>query len=86
MEKPDIAFEIYYTDVLRFLRGLTRDERLEEELTQETVVRKRTAEQRRILKKTACQYVFCWLDGLLSLLLIISRFLMPEPWSPCKGK
>lgn len=39
MEKPDIAFEIYYTDVLRFLRGLTRDECLAEELTQETFYR-----------------------------------------------
>lgn len=39
MDKPDISFEDYYEDVLRFLRGLSRDEYLAEELTQETFYR-----------------------------------------------
>lgn len=39
MEKSDISFEKYYEDVLRFLRGLSRDEYLAEELTQETIYR-----------------------------------------------
>lgn len=37
MDKSDILFEEYYEDVLRFLRGLSRDEYLAEELTQETI-------------------------------------------------
>lgn len=37
MDKSDISFEEYYKDVLRFLRGLSRDEYLAEELTQETI-------------------------------------------------
>lgn len=36
MDKSDVSFEQYYEDVLRFLRGLSRDEHLAEELTQET--------------------------------------------------
>lgn len=39
MDKSDILFEKYYEDVLRFLRGLSRDEQLAEELTQETIYR-----------------------------------------------
>lgn len=39
MEKSDFLFEKYYEDVLRFLRGLSRDEYLAEELTQETMYR-----------------------------------------------
>ncbi|MBD5136512.1 MAG: RNA polymerase sigma factor [Lachnospiraceae bacterium] len=39
MDKSDILFEKYYEDVLRFLRGLSRDEQLSEELTQETIYR-----------------------------------------------
>lgn len=39
MDKSDISFEEYYKDVLRFLRGLSRDEYLAEELTQETIYR-----------------------------------------------
>lgn len=39
MDKSDISFEEYYKDVLRFLRGLSRDEHLAEELTQETIYR-----------------------------------------------
>lgn len=39
MDKSDIVFEKYYEDVLRFLRGLSRDEYLAEELTQETIYR-----------------------------------------------
>lgn len=39
MDKSDISFEKYYEDVLRFLRGLSRDEYLAEELTQETICR-----------------------------------------------
>lgn len=39
MDKSDISFEEYYEDVLRFLRGLSRDEYLAEELTQETFYR-----------------------------------------------
>lgn len=36
MDKSNVSFEQYYEDVLRFLRGLSRDEHLAEELTQET--------------------------------------------------
>ncbi len=36
MDMSDVSFEQYYEDVLRFLRGLSRDEHLAEELTQET--------------------------------------------------
>lgn len=36
MDKSDVLFEQYYEDVLRYLRGLSRDEYLAEELTQET--------------------------------------------------
>ena len=36
MDKSDVTFEEHYIDVLRFLRGLSRDEYLAEELTQET--------------------------------------------------
>ena len=36
MDNLNISFEVYYEDVLRFLRGLSRDEYLAEELTQET--------------------------------------------------
>ena len=32
VDKADISFEKYYEDVLRFLRGLSRDEYLAEEL------------------------------------------------------
>ena len=39
MDKSGILFEMYYEDVLRFLRGLSRDELLAEELTQETIYR-----------------------------------------------
>lgn len=39
MDKSDISFEEHYKDVLRFLRGLSRDEYLAEELTQETICR-----------------------------------------------
>lgn len=39
MEQSDRLFEEYYEDVLRFLRGLSRDELLAEELTQETFYR-----------------------------------------------
>lgn len=39
MGKPDIVFEQYYKDVFRFLRGLSADEHLAEELTQETFYR-----------------------------------------------
>lgn len=39
VDKSDILFEEYYEDVLRFLRGLSRDEYLAEELTQETIYR-----------------------------------------------
>lgn len=39
MDRPDISFEEYYEDVLRFLRGFSRDEYLAEELTQETIYR-----------------------------------------------
>lgn len=39
MDKSDISFEEYYKDVLRFLRGLSGDEYLAEELTQETICR-----------------------------------------------
>lgn len=39
MDKSDILFEKYYEEVLKFLRGLSRDEYLAEELTQETFYR-----------------------------------------------
>lgn len=39
MDKSDIVFEQYYEDVFRFLRGLSADEHLAEELTQETFYR-----------------------------------------------
>ncbi|MCI8381605.1 MAG: RNA polymerase sigma factor [Lachnospiraceae bacterium] len=39
VDKADISFEKYYEDVLRFLRGLSRDEYLAEELAQETMFR-----------------------------------------------
>ena len=39
VDKSDILFEKYYEEVLRFLRGLSRDEQLAEELTQETIYR-----------------------------------------------
>lgn len=39
MDKSDIVFEQYYEDVFRFLRGLSADEHLSEELTQETFYR-----------------------------------------------
>lgn len=39
VDKPEISLEMYYGDVLRFLRGLSRDEYLAEELTQETFYR-----------------------------------------------
>lgn len=39
MDKSDISFEKHYEDVLRFLRGLSRDEYLAEELAQETMYR-----------------------------------------------
>ncbi len=39
MDKSDILFEEYYEDVMRFPRGLSRDEYLAEELTQETICR-----------------------------------------------
>lgn len=39
MDKSDILFEECYEDVLRFLRGLSRNEQLAEELTQETIYR-----------------------------------------------
>lgn len=39
MDKSDVSFEKYYEDVLRFLRGLSRDEYLAEELVQETFYR-----------------------------------------------
>lgn len=39
MGKPDIVLEQYYEDVFRFLRGLSADEHLAEELTQETFYR-----------------------------------------------
>lgn len=39
VDKSDTIFENYYEDVLRFLRGLSRDEYLAEELTQETIYR-----------------------------------------------
>ena len=39
MDKSDVSFEEHYEDVLRFLRGLSRDEYLAEELTQETFYR-----------------------------------------------
>lgn len=39
MDRSDISFEKYYEDVLRFLRGLSGDEYLAEELTQETICR-----------------------------------------------
>ncbi len=39
MDKSEVSFEQYYEDVLRFLRGLSRNEDLAEELTQETFYR-----------------------------------------------
>ena len=39
MDQSDKIFETYYEDVLRFLRGLSRDEYLAEELAQETMYR-----------------------------------------------
>lgn len=39
MNQSDRLFEECYEDVLRFLRGLSRDEYLAEELTQETIYR-----------------------------------------------
>lgn len=39
MDKPDKLFEKYYEDVFRFLRGISADEHLSEELTQETFYR-----------------------------------------------
>lgn len=39
MDMSDVSFEQYYEDVLRFLRGLSRDEHLAEELAQETFYR-----------------------------------------------
>lgn len=39
MDRSDSLLEEYYEDVLRFLRGLSRDELLAEELTQETIYR-----------------------------------------------
>lgn len=39
MELSDTLFEKYYKDVFRFLRGLSADEHLAEELTQETFFR-----------------------------------------------
>lgn len=39
MEDSENLFEKYYEDVFRFLRGLTLDEHLADELTQETFYR-----------------------------------------------
>ena len=39
MDQSDKIFETYYEDVLRFLRGLSRDEYLAEEVAQETMYR-----------------------------------------------
>ena len=39
MNKSDLLFEQYYEDVFRFLRGISADEHLAEELTQETFYR-----------------------------------------------
>lgn len=39
MDKSEVSFEQYYEDVLRFLRGLSHNEDLAEELTQETFYR-----------------------------------------------
>ena len=39
MNRSDIQFEQYYEDVFRFLRGISADEHLAEELTQETFYR-----------------------------------------------
>lgn len=39
MDERDRTFERYYEDVFRFLRGLSADEHLAEELTQETFYR-----------------------------------------------
>lgn len=39
MDRDEIVFEQYYEDVYRFLRALTRDRDLTEELTQETFLR-----------------------------------------------
>lgn len=39
MNRSDLQFEQYYEDVFRFLRGISADEHLAEELTQETFYR-----------------------------------------------
>lgn len=39
MNKSDLRFEQYYEDVFRFLRGISADEHLAEDLTQETFYR-----------------------------------------------
>lgn len=39
MNKSEILFEQYYEDIFRFLRGISADEQLAEELTQETFYR-----------------------------------------------
>jgi len=39
MDEADLLFEKYYEDVFRFLRGITANEHLAEELTQETIYR-----------------------------------------------
>ena len=39
MDNTDISFEKYYKDVFRFLRGISANEHLAEELTQETIYR-----------------------------------------------
>lgn len=39
MDRSDLQFEKYYEDVFRFLRGISADEHLAEELTQETFYR-----------------------------------------------
>lgn len=39
MDNTDISFEKYYKDVFRFLRGISANEHLAEELTQETLYR-----------------------------------------------
>ena len=39
MDKVESLYEYYYKDILRFLRALTQNEYLAEELTQETLYR-----------------------------------------------
>lgn len=39
MDNTDISFEKYYKDIFRFLRGISANEHLAEELTQETLYR-----------------------------------------------